>query len=46
MITGFRFKDETGETWWESGKNMPAYFWVFRNGNGTGVCMTITYTPR
>ena len=46
MITGFQFKDENGETWWEKRKNLPAYYWIFNDYNGSGICITFTYTSR
>lgn len=46
MITGARFKDNDGVKWWDKLSRLSAYYWVFNDGNGTGMCMTITYTPR
>lgn len=46
MITGFRFKDEHGDTWWEERRWFESYYWMFKEKEGTRCCMVITYTPR
>lgn len=36
-IRGFYFRDVTGDYYYEKGKRLPCYSWVWRDGHGTGV---------
>jgi hypothetical protein len=48
MLTGFYFRGDDHETWWQNDKCLPDVYWLFKSktvGN-SGYCVVFTYKPR
>lgn len=48
MLTGFYFRGDTRENWWQNNTCLPDFYWLFKAKpveNG-GYCMIFTYKPR